>query len=160
MHFVIWCQSQITLHLQTEYHGFGIVIAPNKMAAMKGQPLHDGIIRILTEPAFMVRSAKSKCASVSTLEQAMLLKGLCRLSCMQLPSAGNMLQHVLHQTMSHHTTSVMNDVVSSSIVTSLSPVHVTVQAITCCALCRKRHQQLQIARRSPAGIAIDVQGLL
>ncbi len=48
MHFVIWCRKQITLYLQTEYHGFGIVVAPNKMAAMKGQPLHDGIIRILT----------------------------------------------------------------------------------------------------------------
>ncbi len=126
------------------------------MAAMEGQPLHDGLIRILTEPAFMVRSANSDGASVSTLEQAMLLKGLCRLSCLQSPSAGNMLQLVLHQTVTHHTTSVMNDVVSSSIVTSLSPVHVTVQAIICCALCRQCHQQLQIARRSPAGIAIDM----
>ncbi|DBB14407.1 TPA: hypothetical protein ACH3X3_004706 [Trebouxia sp. C0006] len=44
--------------VKTEYHGFGIVIAPNKMAAMEGQPLHDGLIRILTEPAFMMNAIK------------------------------------------------------------------------------------------------------
>ncbi len=125
-----------------------------------GQPLHDGIIRILNKPAFMVRSAKSKCASVSTLEQAMLLKGLWRLSCLQSPTAGNVLQLVLRQTTTHHTTSVMNDGTSSPAVTSLSSLRVTVQAIISCAPCWQRHQQLQIARRSPAGIAIDVQGLL
>jgi len=45
------------MHLQAEYHGFGLTVMPAKLTS--SQPMSHAIKRIMSEPHFMVRHAQA-----------------------------------------------------------------------------------------------------
>ena len=46
-----WCISCV---LQTEYHGFGVTVSPNKLSPVSGKPIQEALTKIMSDSAFQV----------------------------------------------------------------------------------------------------------